>query len=152
MERKRLKLERSLGGVRNMHSIPSILFITDCHKEQLALKEAKKLGITVVGVSDTNCDPTGIDYMIPGNDDSPRAVSLYANVISTAVIEGLNIRAKNLIKKDKEENYYSSKLNITPAGSLRGIYAIIGVATSGGIIPKELRLELLESISYGNQL
>lgn len=104
MERKRLKLERSLGGVRNMHSIPSILFITDCHKEQLALKEAQKLGITVVGISDTNCDPTGIDYMIPGNDDSPRAVSLYANVISTAVIEGLNIRAKNLIKEDKEEN------------------------------------------------
>tara|TARA_Y100001970_G_C14092189_1_gene780647 strand:+ start:110 stop:1231 length:1122 start_codon:yes stop_codon:yes gene_type:complete len=111
MERKRLKLERSLGGVRNMHSIPSILFITDCHKEQLALKEAQKLGITVVGVSDTNCDPTGIDYMIPGNDDSPRAVSLYANVISTAVIEGLNIRAKNLIKEDNEEN---KKIKKTP--------------------------------------
>ena len=89
MERKRVKLERSLGGVRNMKSVPSILFITDCHKEQLALKEAQKLGIPVIGVADTNCDPTGIDFVIPGNDDSPRAVALYANVISTAVMEGL---------------------------------------------------------------
>ena len=99
MERKRLKLERSLGGVRNMNSIPSILFITDCHREQLALKEAQKLGITVVGVSDTNCDPTGIDYVIPGNDDSPRAISLYASVISTAVIEGLSSRKKNFLQE-----------------------------------------------------
>ena len=89
MERKRIKLERSLGGVREMKSVPSLLFITDCHKEQLALKEAFKLQIPVIGVADTNCDPTGIDYLIPGNDDSPRAIALYANVISTAVIEGL---------------------------------------------------------------
>ena len=89
MERKRIKLERSLGGVRDMKSIPSLLFITDCHKEQLALKEAFKLQIPIIGVADTNCDPTGIDYVIPGNDDSPRAIALYANVISTAVIEGL---------------------------------------------------------------
>jgi len=97
MERKRVKLTRSLGGVRNMKSIPSMLFITDCHREQLALKEAQKLGIPVVGVSDTNCDPTGIDFMIPGNDDSPRAIALFANVISTAVMEGLSLRKQNRI-------------------------------------------------------
>ena len=97
MERKRVKLTRSLGGVRNMKSIPSMLFITDCHREQLALKEAQKLGIPVVGVTDTNCDPTGIDFMIPGNDDSPRAVALFANVISTAVMEGLALRKQNRI-------------------------------------------------------
>ena len=97
MERKRVKLARSLGGVRNMKNIPSMLFITDCHREQLALKEAQKLGIPVVGVSDTNCDPTGIDFMIPGNDDSPRAVALYASVISTAVMEGLALRKQNRI-------------------------------------------------------
>ncbi|MDC0229735.1 30S ribosomal protein S2 [Deltaproteobacteria bacterium] len=91
MERKRIKLERSLGGVRNMKSVPSMLFITDCHKEQLALKEAFKLRIPVIGVADTNCDPTGIDYVIPGNDDSPRAVALYANIIATAVMEGLAV-------------------------------------------------------------
>jgi len=98
MERKRIKLERSLGGVRNMKSVPSILFITDCHREQLALKEAFKLQIPVIGVADTNCDPTSIDYVIPGNDDSPRAVALYANVISTAVLEGLAEYKKSRIE------------------------------------------------------
>ncbi|MDP6888153.1 MAG: 30S ribosomal protein S2 [SAR324 cluster bacterium] len=109
MERKRLKLARSLGGVRNMKSIPSILFITDCHKEQLALKEAQKLGISVVGVSDTNCDPTGIDFMIPGNDDSPRAVALYAGVISNAVMEGLALRKHNRIDPSPAEKVPSKK-------------------------------------------
>ena len=109
MERKRVKLERSLGGVRNMKSVPSMLFITDCHREQLALKEAQKLGIPVVGVSDTNCDPTGIDFVIPGNDDSPRAVALYANVISTAVLEGLVVRKQNRIKSTPEEKAHAKK-------------------------------------------
>ena len=103
MERKRVKLERSLGGVRNMKSVPSMLFITDCHKEQLALKEAQKLGIPVVGIADTNCDPTGIDFVIPGNDDSPRAVALYANVIATAVLEGLAARKQTRIESITEE-------------------------------------------------
>ena len=109
MERKRVKLERSLGGVRNMKSVPSMLFITDCHREQLALKEAQKLGIPVVGVSDTNCDPTGIDFVIPGNDDSPRAVALYANVISTAVLEGLVVRKQNRIESAPEEKAHAKK-------------------------------------------
>jgi len=102
MERKRTKLERSLGGVRNMKSVPSMLFVTDCHKEQLALKEAFKLRIPVIGVADTNCDPTGIDYVIPGNDDSPRAVALYANIISTAVIEGLAVYKQSRIEPPAE--------------------------------------------------
>jgi len=102
MERKRVKLERSLGGVRNLKSVPSMLFITDCHKEQLALKEALKLRIPVVGVADTNCDPAGIDYLIPGNDDSPRAVALYANIISTAVMEGLAVYKQRRIEPPAE--------------------------------------------------
>ncbi len=109
MERKRVKLERSLGGVRNMKSVPSMLFITDCHKEQLALKEAQKLGIPVVGIADTNCDPTGIDFVIPGNDDSPRAVALYANVIATAVMEGLAARKQTRIESITEEKAASKK-------------------------------------------
>ena len=102
MERKRMKLERSLWGVRNMKSVPSMLFITDCHKEQLALKEALKLRIPVIGVADTNCDPTDIDYVIPGNDDSPRAVALYANIISTAVMEGLAVYKQRRIEPPAE--------------------------------------------------
>jgi small subunit ribosomal protein S2 len=109
MERKRVKLERSLGGVRNMKSVPSMLFITDCHKEQLALKEAQKLGIPVVGIADTNCDPTGIDFVIPGNDDSPRAVALYANVIATAVMEGLAARKQTRIESITEEKAAAKK-------------------------------------------
>ena len=114
MERKRVKLTRSLGGVRNMKSVPSMLFITDCHREQLALKEAQKLGIPVVGVSDTNCDPTGIDFMIPGNDDSPRAVALFASVISTAVLEGLALRKQNRIDSAPVEKAPAKKTK--PAG------------------------------------
>ena len=109
MERKRVKLERSLGGVRNMKSVPSMLFITDCHKEQLALKEAQKLGIPVVGIADTNCDPTGIDFVIPGNDDSPRAVTLYANVIATAVMEGHAARKQTRIESITEEKAAAKK-------------------------------------------
>lgn len=109
MERKRVKLERSLGGVRNMKSVPSMLFITDCHKEQLAMKEAQKLGIPVVGIADTNCDPTGIDFVIPGNDDSPRAVAIYADVIATAVMEGLAARKQTRIESIPKEKAAAKK-------------------------------------------
>ncbi|HIL87286.1 MAG TPA: 30S ribosomal protein S2 [Deltaproteobacteria bacterium] len=88
VERKRVKLEQSLGGVKTMRSLPTMLFVLDAHKEYLAIKEAQKLGLTIVAVADTNCNPAGIDCLIPGNDDSPRAVSLYANVIATAILEG----------------------------------------------------------------
>jgi len=88
VERKRVKLEQSLGGVKTMRSLPTMLFVLDAHKEHLAIKEAQKLGLTIVAVADTNCNPNGIDCLIPGNDDSPRAVSLYANVIATAIMEG----------------------------------------------------------------
>ena len=92
-----------------MKSVPSMLFITDCHKEQLALKEAQKLGIPVVGIADTNCDPTGIDFVIPGNDDSPRAVALYANVIATAVMEGLAALKQTRIESITEEKAAAKK-------------------------------------------
>ena len=92
IERKREKLERSLGGVRAMKDLPGLIFIIDCKREHLAVREATKLGIPIVGVADTNCDPSGIDYVIPGNDDSPKAVHLYANVISNAILEGSKSR------------------------------------------------------------
>ena len=94
IERKRQKLERSLGGVRTMRDVPGMIFIIDCKREHLAVREAQKLGIPIVGIADTNCDPSGIDHVIPGNDDSPKAVQLYASVIATAVIEGRAAREK----------------------------------------------------------
>ncbi len=88
MERERTKLERSLSGIKNMNGLPDALFIIDVKYEYIAIAEAKKLGIPVVAVVDTNCKPEGIDYVIPGNDDAIRSIRLYAETIADAIIEG----------------------------------------------------------------
>ena len=82
------KLEKFLGGIKNMKKLPGALFIVDPKKEKIAVAEAKKLGIPVVAIVDTNCDPDEIDYVIPGNDDAIRAVKLIAQTIADAIIEG----------------------------------------------------------------
>ena len=82
------KLERNLGGIKEMDKLPGVIFLVDPKKERIAVLEAKKLGIPVVGLVDTNCNPEEVDYPIPGNDDAIRAVSLIADVIANAVIEG----------------------------------------------------------------
>lgn len=82
------KLEKNLGGIRNMKELPSCLFVVDPRKEHIAVAEAKRLGIPVVAIVDTNCDPDDATYVIPGNDDAIRAVKLIAETISNAVIEG----------------------------------------------------------------
>ncbi len=82
------KLERSLGGIKDMLQLPDCLFVIDVRKEDLAVKEAQKLGIPVVAVVDTNCDPSNLDYIIPGNDDAIRAVRLFCSKIADALLEG----------------------------------------------------------------
>lgn len=82
------KLEKFLGGIKEMRELPGALFIVDPRKERIAVMEAKKLGIPVIAIVDTNCDPDDVDYVIPGNDDAIRAVKLIASAISGAVIEG----------------------------------------------------------------
>ena len=82
------KLEKFLGGIKNMNKLPGALFVVDPRKEKIAVSEAKKLGIPVVAIVDTNCDPDDIDYVIPGNDDAIRAVKLISSVIANAIIEG----------------------------------------------------------------
>ncbi len=82
------KLEKYLGGITNMKKIPDVMFIIDPRKEKIAVLEAKKLGIPIVAIVDTNCDPDEVDYVIPGNDDAIRAVKLIAGAIADAVIEG----------------------------------------------------------------
>ncbi len=82
------KLEKFLGGIKNMDKLPSALFIVDPRKERIAVAEAKKLGIPIVAIVDTNCDPDEIDYVIPGNDDAIRAVKLISGAMADAVIEG----------------------------------------------------------------
>ena len=82
------KLQRNLGGIKEMEKIPEVMFVVDPKKERIAILEAKKLGIPVVGLVDTNCNPEDVDYAIPGNDDAIRAVKLIADVMANAVIEG----------------------------------------------------------------
>jgi len=88
LRREQAKLDRSLGGIKHMTSLPDVLFVVDIGHENIALQEAAKLGIPVVGVVDTNCNPENIDYPIPGNDDAMRAIRLYASCMAEAVIQG----------------------------------------------------------------
>ena len=103
LERLRQKLERNLGGIKDMESLPQVLYVVDPKKEEIAVLEARKLGIPVVAITDTNCDPDLIDYIIPGNDDAIRAIKLLTSRIADAVLEGLEIyREKLAAETDKE--------------------------------------------------
>ncbi|MEW6219318.1 MAG: 30S ribosomal protein S2 [Thermodesulfobacteriota bacterium] len=88
MGREREKLLRTLGGIKNMRGLPSVVFVIDPHRERIAVTEANRLGIPVVAIADTNCDPDGIDYVIPGNDDAIRAIRLLSARIADAALEG----------------------------------------------------------------
>ena len=89
LEREREKLDRALGGIANMGGLPDIMFVIDTNKEAIAVKEARKLGIPVVAVVDTNCDPDTVDFPFPGNDDAARAISLYCNLVADAALDGM---------------------------------------------------------------
>ncbi len=89
LEREREKLEKALGGIRDMGGTPDLMFIIDTNKEKIAIDEAKRLGIPVVAIIDSNCDPDLIDYPIPGNDDASRAIALYCDLIARAAIDGI---------------------------------------------------------------
>ena len=88
LRREMAKLEKSLGGIKHMDSLPDVLFVIDVGHERIALNEAKKLGIPVIAIVDTNCSPEGVDYVVPGNDDAMRAISLYASSMADAALEG----------------------------------------------------------------
>mgnify|MGYP003116168876 FL=1 len=89
LTREREKLDRSLGGIKDMGGTPDLMFVIDTNKEGIAIQEAKKLGIPVIAVVDTNCDPDPIDFPIPGNDDASRAIALYCDLIADAVLDGM---------------------------------------------------------------
>jgi small subunit ribosomal protein S2 len=89
MTREYEKLERSLGGIRDMGGIPDLMFVIDTNKENIAIKEAKKLGIPVVGMLDSNCDPDDVNFPIPGNDDAARCIQFFADLIADAALDGL---------------------------------------------------------------
>ena len=89
MEREQGKLQASLGGIREMGGVPDLLFVIDVNKEDLAILEAKKLGIPVIAIVDTNCSPDGVDYIIPGNDDAARSIALYTDLAARAALDGM---------------------------------------------------------------
>jgi small subunit ribosomal protein S2 len=88
LERERKHLQANLAGIKNLSRLPDAIFVIDSNKEQIAVKEARKLGIPVVAVVDTNCDPSEVDYIIPGNDDALRAIRLFASKVADSVVEG----------------------------------------------------------------
>jgi len=90
LQRERDKLDRSLGGIKEMGGLPDLLFVIDTNKEDIAIKEARRLGVPVAAVVDTNCDPDGITFVVPGNDDASRAISLYCDLVARAAIDGIS--------------------------------------------------------------
>jgi small subunit ribosomal protein S2 len=98
LERERKHLQQNLAGIKDMNGLPDLLFVVDSNKEAIAVKEARKLGIPVVAVVDTNCDPDEVDYVIPGNDDALRAIRLFASKIADSVAEGAQLADKSMLE------------------------------------------------------
>ena len=96
MEKELVKLEKNLGGIKNMDELPGAVFVVDPKRERIAVKEARKLGVPVIAIADSNCDPDEIDFIIPGNDDAIRAIRLICSKIADAVIEGHGIAEERL--------------------------------------------------------
>ena len=102
LERERKKLQANLAGIRDMEQLPDMLFVIDSNKEEIAVREARRLGIPVVAIVDTNCDPEMVDYPIPGNDDALRAIRLFCTKIADAVIEGRSLASEQDFAAVKE--------------------------------------------------
>ncbi|HVN72351.1 MAG TPA: 30S ribosomal protein S2, partial [Desulfomonilia bacterium] len=118
MKRHKMKLERSLHGIKDLNGLPDILYIVDPSREYIAVREAKKLKIPIVAIVDTNCDPTLIDYVIPGNDDAIRAIRLFTSKIADAVDQGSQLWQEKLATEVKEETTEEkAQVKQKPAGS-----------------------------------
>ena len=114
MSAQRDKLERSLGGISNMKKTPDLVFIIDTNYESLAIKESIKLGIPIIAVLDTNSDPDGIDFPIPGNDDARRSIDLYCSLIKSTIVEAnKNIKQTSSVEDSKEKNTLQIEENKT---------------------------------------
>ncbi len=104
LERERERMERFLGGIKVMDRLPNAIFVVDPKKEKIAVHEAKKLGIPVIAIVDTNCDPEEIDFVIPGNDDAIRAIKLFASKMADAVQEGKDLRQERIVGQSKDSD------------------------------------------------
>ena len=125
LERARKHLQANLAGIKNMSRVPDAIFVVDSNKEQIAVREARKLGIPVVAVVDTNCDPSEVDYVIPGNDDALRAIRLFTSKISESIVEGQQLR---LAGQTEEQPVAEAEV---PAGEAVEIHAADASAIEG---------------------
>jgi len=135
LERERKHLQANLAGIKNMKRLPDALFIVDSNNEAIAVKEARKLGIPVVAVVDTNCDPTVVDYVIPGNDDALRAIRLFTSKISDSAIEGVNLVGDKQFTEVAEAEAPADlvTLNAEGEGEEAGDVVDLEAALGGGI-------------------
>jgi len=115
LNKEKAKLEKNLGGIKEMKDLPGAVFIIDTRKETIAVAEAKRMGIPIVAVVDTNCDPTDIDYPIPGNDDAIRAISLFTEIMANAVIDADNEIGIEIIENLQEESEETSVESVPEA-------------------------------------
>jgi len=126
LERERKHLQANLAGIKNMSRLPDAIFVIDSNKEQIAVREARKLGIPVVAVVDTNCDPSEVDYVIPGNDDALRAIRLFASKISDSIVEGSQMAT------DKRDAELASAVSASSAAeAAHGQEAELGASDEG---------------------
>lgn len=147
LEKARLRLEKSLHGVKEMGDLPSALFIIDPMAEMTAVMEARKLEIPIVAVCDTNCDPDLIDYPIPGNDDAIRSVKLFCSYVADAIAEGKALYEKANLDKLKETAGASSVPEVPEASSEEGVPVPAGVSGAGESSPQEVQVPAPEEVS-----
>ncbi|WP_293448598.1 30S ribosomal protein S2 [Persephonella sp.] len=160
LKKKKEKLEKILGGIKDMERIPDILYVVDTVREELAVKEAKKLGIPVVAIADTNCDPDVIDYPIPGNDDAIKAINLITTKIADAVLEGKSLQESvgaqvetesveaELMKKAQEEGV--AEVGIVESG-VHGANSPEKEEALEEAVDKEIKEELPEEIEEAKE-
>ncbi|MGB3865986.1 MAG: 30S ribosomal protein S2 [Xanthobacteraceae bacterium] len=129
LQRERDKLDRSLGGIKDMGGLPDLIFVIDTNKEDIAIQEAQRLNIPVAAIVDTNCDPKGITYLVPGNDDAGRAISLYCDLIARAAIDGIS-RAQGDAGIDigAAERPVAEDVPAAPAAAFQGLAGPRGAA------------------------
>jgi small subunit ribosomal protein S2 len=147
LERQRRKMERALGGIKDMEDLPDVLFVIDTVHEHIAVREANRLGIPVVAVVDTNCDPEEVDFPIPGNDDAIRAIRLFTARVADNVLEGLNLADERFVGKGEDdetgagEGAAEARADVT--GELRGEGAAADTALLDESVPTGPATEIL---------
>ncbi len=141
LERDRSKLDRYLGGVKDMKGVPAAIFVIDTKKEKIAINEAKKLGVPVIAVVDTNCDPDDIDYIIPGNDDAIRAIRLFSAGIADACLEGKVAYEEKLRSEVEGEEVESTEEVENIAEEVKAVEAVTEVKSEEKKVKKNVKEE-----------